>query len=314
MHVLSIREMDPETINSLIASSLEMKNACRSGGSVPNLSGRVVGMLFLENSTRTRVSFEQAARKLDLGICVFGVQGTSMAKGESLKDTVLTLRYEGIDGLVMRHNCSGAPYLAARFFGGPVINAGDGMHEHPTQALADAMTIAEHKPAIKGLTVAIVGDVLHSRVARSNLWLLSKLGAEVRLVGPRTLLPRHPGHLPVSIHYDLASGIEGADVVMALRMQKERMDGGLVSSMSEYALMYQVNARSLRFAKPDCLVMHPGPINRGLELDDWTADGPNSVINEQVENGVYVRMAVFAAAFESSNGKTKKSQKKAVKA
>jgi aspartate carbamoyltransferase catalytic subunit len=212
----------------------------------------------------------------------------------------------------MRHNSSGAPYLAARFFGGPVINAGDGMHEHPTQALADAMTILEHKERIKGLSVAIVGDVMHSRVARSNLWLLSKLGADVRLVGPRTLLPRHPGHLPVSIHYDLASGIEGADVVMALRMQKERMDGGLVSSMSEYAFMYQVNAKSLRGAQPDCLVMHPGPINRGLELDDWTADGPNSVINEQVENGVYVRMAVFANAFEASNGKPKKSQKKAV--
>lgn len=314
MHLLSIRELHPEKIGFLISASLEMKSKCGSGGTLPSLAGRVVGMLFLENSTRTRVSFEQAAKKLGLSTCVFGVQGSSMAKGESLKDTVLTLRYEGIDGLVMRHNCSGAPYLAARFFGGPVINAGDGMHEHPTQALADAVTIIEHKGAIKGLTVAIVGDVLHSRVARSNLWLLSKLGADVRLVGPRTLLPRHSGHLPVSIHYDLASGVDGADVVMALRMQKERMDGGLVSSMSEYAMMYQVNARSLRNAKADCLVMHPGPINRGLELDDMTADGPNSVINEQVENGVYVRMAVFATAFEELNGKPKKTAKRAVKA
>ncbi|MBV6503245.1 MAG: Aspartate carbamoyltransferase [Fimbriimonadales bacterium] len=313
MHLLAIREMEPARIEQLLESSQKMKRATIDGSKVPQFPGRVVGMLFLEDSTRTRVSFEQAARKLGMGFSIFGMQGTSLSKGESLKDTVLTLKYERLDGLVMRHNASGAAHLAARFFDGPVINAGDGMHEHPTQALADALTIAERKGKIQGLKVAIVGDVMHSRVARSNLWLLHKLGAEVHLVGPRNLLPRHTGKLPASVHHDLLPGIEDADVVMALRLQKERMDGGLISSLGEYASLYQINARALANAKPDCIVMHPGPINRGLEVDDQTADGPNSVIVNQVENGVFVRMAVFAEAF--SNGhmeqpKTKKATKK----
>ena len=313
MHLLAIREMEPARIEQLLESSQRMKRATIDGSKVPQFPGRVVGMLFLEDSTRTRVSFEQAARKLGMGFSIFGMQGTSLSKGESLKDTVLTLKYERLDGLVMRHNASRAAHLAARFFDGPVINAGDGMHEHPTQALADALTIAERKGKIQGLKVAIVGDVMHSRVARSNLWLLHKLGAEVHLVGPRNLLPRHTGKLPASVHHDLLPGIEDADVVMALRLQKERMDGGLISSLGEYASLYQINARALANAKPDCIVMHPGPINRGLEVDDQTADGPNSVIVNQVENGVFVRMAVFAEAF--SNGhmeqpKTKKATKK----
>lgn len=287
-------------IQRLLVSSARLKKVCLAGKPLPQFPGKVIGMLFFENSTRTRVSFEMAAGRLGFSHTSFGVMGSSMSKGESLKDTVLTLKHEGVDGLVMRHESSGAPYVASRFFGGPVINAGDGMHEHPTQALADALTIIEHKGKPDGLQVAIVGDIQHSRVARSNLWLLSKLGAEVRLVGPRTLIPRYPGHLPASIHYDLYSGIENADVVMALRLQSERMSGGLVSSIGEYASMYQINNLALRFAKPDCLLMHPGPVNRGLELDDAVADGKHSVINEQVANGVFVRMAVLETAFNGA--------------
>jgi len=245
-----------------------------------------------------------------------------MAKGETLKDTILTLKYERLDAIVMRHNASGATQLAATFFGGPVINAGDGEHEHPTQALADAMTIIERKGSIQGLKIAIVGDVMHSRVARSNAWLLTKLGAELNLVGPRTLMPPVMSHLPGAIQYDLLAGIEGCDVVMCLRLQRERMDSGLLSSIGEYRRLYQVNQRALRVAKRDAMVMHPGPINRGIELDDLTADGVASAIHQQVENGIFVRMAALHWAFDGSGTDTptlrladgKKAAKKAAKA
>jgi aspartate carbamoyltransferase catalytic subunit len=214
-----------------------------------------------------------------------------MNKGETLKDTVLTLRYERIDGLVIRHRQSGSAALASRFFGGPVLNAGDGMHEHPTQALGDALTILERKERLEGLTVAIVGDVEHSRVARSNAWLLSKMGASVRFVGPQTLLPTNPSLLPATVFHDLEEGLRGTDVVMCLRLQKERMTEGLLGSAAEYASMYQINASTLKWANPDAMVMHPGPLNRGIEVDDFAADGPQSAISAQVENGVFVRMA-----------------------
>jgi aspartate carbamoyltransferase catalytic subunit len=233
-----------------------------------------------------------------------------MNKGETLKDTIMTLRYERLDGLVMRHRASGSPTLAARFFGGPVVNAGDGSHEHPTQALGDALTILERKKEIAGLTVAIVGDVEHSRVARSNAWLLSRLGAEVRFVGPRTLIPTQTSMLPGSVFYDLAAGIDGADVIITLRLQKERMEEGMLSSVGEYAAMYQINRDNLRFAKPDCLVMHPGPINRGVELDDESADGENSVIRAQIENGIFVRMAALDWAFSNEKSEPEKKPKK----
>jgi aspartate carbamoyltransferase catalytic subunit len=220
-----------------------------------------------------------------------------MTKGETLKDTILTLRHERINGLVMRHKSSGAPMLAAKHFGGPVLNAGDGQHEHPTQALADALTILERKPSLEGLNVSIVGDVEHSRVARSNAWLLDKLGANVRLVGPRTLLPPHPSMLPGECCDELEEGISGADVIICLRLQRERMAEGMISSIGEYSSLYQINADTLRFANPGCLVMHPGPINRGVEIDDVTADGDSAVINQQVENGVFVRMAAFYWCF-----------------
>jgi aspartate carbamoyltransferase catalytic subunit len=267
------------------------------GKSVPKLSDKVVGMLFFENSTRTRVSFEQAAHYLGMKSANFAAGSSSMNKGETLKDTILTLRYERLNGLVMRHRLSGAPSLAAEYFGGPVLNAGDGQHEHPTQALGDALTILERKGKLSGLQVAIVGDVAHSRVARSNAWLLAKMGAHVRFVGPRTLIPSNTSLLPGEVYHDLADGLDGADVVISLRLQKERMEQGVLSSVSEYAALYQVNRESLRFAQPDCLVMHPGPINRGIEVDDYAADGELSSITAQVENGVFVRMAALYWCF-----------------
>jgi aspartate carbamoyltransferase catalytic subunit len=191
--LLAIRSLDADTINDLLATAAEFKKRIVEGKDVPKHPDKVVGMLFFENSTRTRVSFEQAAHYLGMKTCSFSQGGSSMTKGETLKDTIYTLRYERLNGLVMRHKASGASSLAARYFGGPILNAGDGQHEHPTQALGDALTIIERKGKIQGLTVAIVGDVEHSRVARSNAWLLHKLGAEVRFVGPRTLIPRHTG-------------------------------------------------------------------------------------------------------------------------
>lgn len=299
-HLLGIRPLSAQAIEELLALARDFKERIRTGQALPKMQNRVVGLLFFEGSTRTRVSFEQAAHYLGFRVTNFSGQGSSMSKGETLKDTILTLRYERLEGLVMRHRCSGAPMLAARYFGGPVINAGDGQHEHPTQALGDALTILERKGRLEGLTVAIVGDVEHSRVARSNAWLLSKMGADVRFVGPKALMPCNTGRLPGTVYYDLAAGIAGADVIISLRLQRERMSEGLLSSVHEYTRMYQINRQTLRFADRDCLVMHPGPINRGVELDDPSADGENSAITQQVENGIFVRMAALHWTFQGS--------------
>ncbi len=298
-NLLGIRHLSADNIEELISLAADFKLRTIENREVPNLSKEVVGMLFFENSTRTRVSFEQAAHYLKMKTANFASGSSSMSKGETLKDTILTLRYERLNGLVMRHRMSGSTALAARYFGGPVLNAGDGQHEHPTQALGDALTILEQKGTLKDLQVAIVGDVEHSRVARSNAWLLSKMGAEVRFVGPRTLMPSHMQMLPGEVHYDLRSGIEGADVVICLRLQKERMAQGMLSSITEYASMYQLNKESLKWANRDCLVMHPGPINRGVEVDDVAADGNQSVITSQIENGIFVRMASLYWVFTS---------------
>ena len=296
-NLLGIRGLERSEIEHLLTSAADFKRRITNNDLVPQVARKVVGMVFFENSTRTRVSFEQAAYYLGLKSINFASQASSMAKGETLKDTILTLKYERVDGLVMRHKSSGAAQVAANHFGGPVINAGDGQHEHPTQALGDAMTMIERKGSLEGLIVSIVGDVEHSRVARSNAWLLSKMGAEVRFVGPRTLIPSQSAKLPGKVFFDLAAGIENADIVMCLRLQKERMTEGVLSSVGEYAAMYQVNRESLRYAKPDCLVMHPGPLNRGIELDDVAADGERSAIAAQVENSIFVRMAVLNWAF-----------------
>ncbi|HEY0866522.1 MAG TPA: aspartate carbamoyltransferase catalytic subunit [Fimbriimonas sp.] len=290
-HLLGIRQLDKGEIEDLLALAADFKLRVIENKPLPELGKKVVGMLFFENSTRTRVSFEQAAYYLGLKTSNFAVASSSMNKGETLKDTILTLRYERLEGLVMRHRESGAPTLAARHFGGPVLNAGDGQHEHPTQALADALTIIERKGDLEGLKVAIVGDVEHSRVARSNAWLLHKMGAEVRFVGPRTLVPPHTALMPGKVFYDLVTGIDGCDVIYTLRLQHERMTEGHLSSIGEYTRMYQINRENLKYAAEEVLVMHPGPINRGVELDDTAADSDVSAITAQIENGIFVRMA-----------------------
>lgn len=313
-HLLAIRHLTTDQIEELLSLAADFKLRITESKPVPDMSKKVVGMLFFENSTRTRVSFEQAAHYLRMKTSSFAAGGSSMSKGETLKDTILTLRYERLNALVIRHKMSGAPNFASKWFGGPVVSAGDGQHEHPTQALGDALTILERKGDLKNLTVAIVGDREHSRVARSNAWLLSKMGAEVRFVGPKTLIPSTMAMLPGKVFHDLESGIADADVVMCLRLQKERMAEGLLSSVNEYASMYQINKETLQFAAPDALVMHPGPLNRGIELDDFAADSEHSSINAQVENGVFVRMAALYWAFDTEISAGSQGTKEHVKA
>jgi aspartate carbamoyltransferase catalytic subunit len=299
-HLLGIRHLEKIEIEELLSLSQDFKKRVLEGRSFANGTPKVVGLLFFEGSTRTRVSFEQAANYLGYRVTSFASNASSMSKGETLKDTILTLRYERLEALVMRHRASGAATFAARYFGGPVLNAGDGQHEHPTQALGDALTILERKGSLDGLTVAIVGDVEHSRVARSNAWLLAKMGAKVRFVGPRTLIPNNVSHLPGMVYYDLGAGLEGADVVICLRLQKERMEDGQLSSVNEYRRLYQVNRQTLRYANRGCLVMHPGPLNRGVEVDDLSADGDASAITQQIENGIFVRMAALHWVFQDA--------------
>ena len=314
-NLLSIRHLKADDINDLLTTAGAYKKQIEAGKAIANVPKRTVGLLFFEASTRTRVSFEQAANYLGYNVSVFAAQSSSLSKGETLKDTVLTLKGERLEALVIRHKSSGSPQLAARFFGGPIVNAGDGEHEHPTQALGDALTILEKRKSIKGLKVAIVGDVLHSRVARSNAWLLSKLGAEVRFVGPKILMPASNALLPGMIYNDLLPGIQDCDVVMCLRLQKERMADGLLSSIGQYRRLYQINRETLKIAAPDCLVMHPGPINRGVEVDDWAADGPQSVIQNQIENGIFVRMAALSWVFtDKAKPKATKPKAKGAKA
>ena len=308
-HLLGIRHLEREDIDELLAQSQEFKRRILEGKPISSGEPHVVGLLFFEGSTRTRVSFEQAAHYLGYRVTNFASTASSMSKGETLKDTILTLRYERLEALVMRHRASGAPTFAARYFGEPVLNAGDGQHEHPTQALADALTIIERKGPLEGQTVAIVGDVAHSRVARSNAWLLSKMGAKVRFIGPRTLIPNNVSMLPGSVYYDLGAGLEGADVVICLRLQKERMEDGQLSSINEYRRLYQVNRQTLRYANRGCLVMHPGPLNRGIEVDDNSADGDSSAITQQIENGIFVRMAALHWVFQDAKPKPAKAVK-----
>lgn len=296
-HLLTLRETSETDIRYLLDTALAFREIlARPVKKVPTLRGRAMITLFYENSTRTRTSFEMAAKIMSAEAINIAVAQSSVAKGESLKDTVLTLQALKADCIVMRHPVSGAPQFAAERLGIPVINAGDGRHEHPTQGLLDMMTIRHHKRDLAGLTVAIVGDIAHSRVARSNIWGLTKMGAHVRLVGPRTLLPPDADRLPVQVYDDLRAGIEGADVVNVLRLQLERQERGLLPSLREYSRLFGVTPQSLKAAKPDVLVLHPGPMNRGVEISADVADGAHgiqSAIEEQVTNGVAVRMAVL---------------------
>ncbi len=260
---------------------------------VPTLRGKTVINLFYEASTRTRTSFELAGKRLSADVINISSSGSSVSKGESLLDTVKNLEAMHPDVIVVRHMHSGAPHLVAKHTRAGVVNAGDGTHEHPTQALLDAFTIRKAKGQIAGLTVTIVGDIAHSRVARSNIHLLTRLGATVRLCGPRTLLPAGIETLGAAVYDDLARSLDGADVVMMLRIQHERFGESLLPSTREYSRTFGLNPRTLLLARPDAIVMHPGPINRGVEIDPQVADGARSVILDQVEAGVAVRMAIL---------------------
>jgi aspartate carbamoyltransferase catalytic subunit len=294
-HLLAIEGLEPPAISHLLdlAESYVLLN--RSGKTQRDLlRGRTLINLFFEDSTRTRTSFELAGKRLGADVINMSVSTSSVNKGETLLDTATTLNAMQCDLLVVRHDQSGAPHLLAQKVDAAVINAGDGTHEHPTQALLDALTIKRRKGRIAGLTIAICGDIAHSRVARSNIHLLTTMGCEVRVVGPPTLIPAEIEDMGVRVYTDMLKGLDGADVVMMLRLQRERMSKGQVPSAREYFRFYGLDHEKLAHAKPDALIMHPGPMNRGVEIDSAVADDPDrSVIREQVEMGVAVRMAVL---------------------
>ena len=293
-HLLSAADLSADTATLVLDTAAEMASvAGREVKKLPTLRGRTVVNLFYEDSTRTRISFEAAAKRLSADVINFTVKGSSVSKGESLKDTALTLQAMGADAVVIRHSASGAPHRLATWVDGSVLNAGDGTHEHPTQALLDAYTMRARLGRLDGLAVAIVGDVLHSRVARSNVLLLHTLGARVTLVGPPTLLPVGVDAWPAKTSYDLDAVLPDADVVMMLRVQRERMDDAYFPSVREYSRRYGLDAVRMRKLPEHAIVMHPGPMNRGMEISPDVADSPRSTIVEQVANGVSVRMAVL---------------------
>jgi aspartate carbamoyltransferase catalytic subunit len=295
-HLLGIEGLSYDDINGLLDLAEEFVDLNRQiEKKRASLRGRTLINLFFEVSTRTQSSFEIAGKRLGADVMNMSVNSSSVKKGETLVDTAMTLNAMHPDLLVVRHHASGAVELLARKVDCSVINAGDGSHEHPTQALLDALTIRRNKGRIERLVVAICGDILHSRVARSNIILLNTLGARVRVVAPSTLLPAGIERFGVEVARDMREGLAGADIVMMLRLQRERMNGSFVPSVQEYFHYYGLDEAKLRYAKPDALVMHPGPMNRGVEIDSAVADGAQSLIREQVEMGVAVRMAVLEA-------------------
>src|ERR671938_1602217 len=311
-HLLGIRELSADEITHILDTAESFRDISRREiKKVPTLRGRTVINLFFEPSTRTRTSFEIAAKRLSADAVNISASTSSVAKGETLLDTARNLEAMSPDCIVIRHSSAGAPHQLARICRASIVNAGDGAHEHPTQALLDALTIREHKGRIEGLQVAIIGDILHSRVARSNAYLLTKLGATVRVAGPGTLVPPEFGELVeegLIVERRIEDAIEGADVVMILRIQRERQDAAFFPSMREYAVHYGLQPRHLERAAPDAIVMHPGPMNRGVEISSEIADGSRSLILDQVTNGVAVRMAVLyllagGSARESSEEK-----------
>jgi aspartate carbamoyltransferase catalytic subunit len=299
-HLLSISDLSKDDAVLILDTAIEMARA--SDGpmkKLPTLRGRTIVNLFAEDSTRTRISFEAAAKRLSADVINFGAKGSSLSKGESLKDTALTLQAMGADAVIIRHSASGAPVRLAdsAWMSGSVINAGDGTHEHPSQALLDAFTIRKHCTKgggdLAGLRIGIVGDVLHSRVARSNVLLLALLGAHVTLIAPPTLLPFGVENWPVDISYDFDSVLPSLDAVMMLRVQQERMSDLFFPNAREYSRYFGLNRDRMLMMKPNSIVMHPGPMNRGLEITADVADSARSVIVEQVSNGVSVRMAIL---------------------
>jgi aspartate carbamoyltransferase catalytic subunit len=295
-HLLGIEGLSPDEIIGLLDLAEEYVELNRQiEKKRAALRGRTLINLFFEASTRTQSSFELAGKRLGADVMNMAVGNSSLKKGETLVDTAMTLNAMHPDLLVVRHHASGAVDLLAQKLDCSVINAGDGAHEHPTQALLDALTIRRNKGRIERLTVTICGDILHSRVARSNIILLNALGARVRVVAPSTLLPPGIERFGVEVSRDMREGLKGADIVMMLRLQRERMNGSFVPSTQEYFYYYGLDQKKLGYAKPDALVMHPGPMNRGVEIDSAVADGAQSLIREQVEMGVAVRMAVLEA-------------------
>jgi aspartate carbamoyltransferase catalytic subunit len=296
-HLLGIRQLSAEDIRHILNTAESFQDiAKRDIKKVPTLRGRTVINLFFEPSTRTRTSFELAAKRLSADAINISISTSSVTKGETLLDTARNLEAMSPDAIVIRHSSAGAPHQLAQICRATVINAGDGAHEHPTQALLDALTIREHKGRVENLEVAIVGDILHSRVARSNIHLLTKLGASVRIAGPGTLVPNEFQEFVtqgVRVEKRIEEAVEGADVVMILRIQRERQDSAFFPSMREYAVHYGLNMKRLNLAKEDAIVMHPGPMNRGIEISSEVADSSRSLILDQVANGLAVRMAVL---------------------
>ncbi|MFI0416947.1 aspartate carbamoyltransferase catalytic subunit [Spongiactinospora sp. 9N601] len=293
-HLISAADLTRDDALLILDTADELARVSeRSIKKLPTLRGRTVVNLFYEDSTRTRISFEAAAKRLSADVINFSAKGSSVSKGESLKDTALTLQAMGADAVVIRHGASGAPHRLATWVDGSVVNAGDGTHEHPTQALLDAFTMRSRLGALDGRRITIVGDVLHSRVARSNVLLLHTLGAEVTLVAPPTLLPVTVQSWPCEVSYDLDAVLPKADAVMMLRVQKERMNDAYFPSAREYSRRYGLDRDRLARMSEDAIVMHPGPMNRGMEIAADVADSPRSTIVEQVANGVTIRMAVL---------------------
>ena len=293
-HLLDIESLTPDEIVAVLDTAKAFKAVGeRAIKKVPALRGKTVINLFIEPSTRTRISFELAALRLTADVINFSAEASSLKKGETLKDTARNLEALNADIIIIRHSATGAPHFLSRFLNASVINAGDGAHEHPTQALLDVFTIRERKGRIEGLNVTILGDILYSRVARSNIWALTKLGAKVTLCGPSTLVPRVFEQMGCRVTYDVDEAIADADIINLLRIQHERQRKTMFPSINEYTTLFGLNKARLARTKPDVLIMHPGPINRGVEIDSEIADCVRSVILEQVTNGLAVRMAVL---------------------
>jgi aspartate carbamoyltransferase catalytic subunit len=292
--LLGLKDLDLEEINLILDTARSMKEVLsRPIPKVPTLLGKHLVTLFYEPSTRTRTSFNMAAKALSANVTNVALSSSSVTKGETLIDTVKNLEVMGVDCLIIRHSMGGAPHLAARNTGAAIINAGDGCNEHPTQGLLDIFTMIEKRKTVKGKKVLIVGDIAHSRVARSGIWGLTKLGAEVTVVGPPTLIPKDIEKMGVRVSYKLDEEIGGADFINMLRIQKERMERSFFPSLEEYSELFGLNAERMSKAKSDVVVMHPGPINRGVEITSEVADGPFNVILDQVTNGVAVRTAIL---------------------
>ncbi|MDY6848676.1 MAG: aspartate carbamoyltransferase catalytic subunit [Geoalkalibacter sp.] len=302
-HILGIEQLSKEDIGFILDTADSFKEInTRDIKKVPTLRGKTIINLFFEASTRTRTSFEIAGKRLSADTINITASSSSVVKGETLEDTARNIEAMHPDIIVMRHSASGAPHYLADRLDCSIINAGDGAHEHPTQALLDMLTIRQHKGRLEGLKVAIIGDITHSRVARSDIYGLTRMGAEVRLAGPGTMIPPGIERLGARVYNDMREAIEGADVVMMLRIQLERQGKTLLPTLREYAKFYGLNPQNLTLAAPDALVMHPGPVNRGVELSSYVADGGQSVILDQVENGVAVRMAALYLVLGGEQG------------